>query len=96
LAARFFAAVSFAGFLPAIGISISFWPRATLRGFLADFFGALASDAAPPTLRLSLYSRRRGIAGSDRLAGLQPVCLAIEGRVLAELGRSRIQNRPLQ
>jgi hypothetical protein len=30
----FLAAVSFAGFLPAIGISISFWPAAALRGFL--------------------------------------------------------------
>jgi hypothetical protein len=33
LAEGFFAAVSFAGFLPAISISISFWPAAALRGF---------------------------------------------------------------
>jgi hypothetical protein len=33
--------------LPAIGISISFWPAAAFRGFLADFFGALVSAAAP-------------------------------------------------
>jgi hypothetical protein len=50
LAVGFFA-VSFVGFLPSIGISISFWPAAALRGFLADFFGAVASAAAPPTLR---------------------------------------------
>jgi hypothetical protein len=41
LAAGFFAAVSFAGFLPAIGISISFWPAAALRGFLPGFFSAV-------------------------------------------------------
>jgi hypothetical protein len=40
LAAGFFALASFAGFLPAIGISISFWPAAALRGFLPGFFGA--------------------------------------------------------
>src|ERR1700746_3412864 len=51
LPAGFFAAVSFAGFLPAIGISISLWPAAAFRGFLADFFDALVSAAAaPPTL----------------------------------------------
>lgn len=36
-AAGFFAAASFAGFLPAIDISISFWPAAAFRGFLAGF-----------------------------------------------------------
>ncbi len=49
--AVFFAAVSYACFLPAIGINISFWPVAAFRGFFADFFGALVSAAAPPTLR---------------------------------------------
>jgi hypothetical protein len=34
--------------LPAIGISISFWPAAAFRGFLTGFFGALVSTAAPP------------------------------------------------
>jgi hypothetical protein len=38
LPAGVFAAVSFAGFLPAIGNSISLWPAAA-------FFGALASEA---------------------------------------------------
>ncbi|WP_426437208.1 hypothetical protein [Bradyrhizobium genosp. P] len=45
-----FFAVSFAGFLPSIGISISFWPAAAFRGFLAGFFGASASAAPPPTV----------------------------------------------
>jgi hypothetical protein len=36
LAAGFFAVVSLAAFLPEIGITISFWPAAALRGFLAD------------------------------------------------------------
>jgi hypothetical protein len=45
LPAGFFAAVSFAGFLPEIGISISLWPAAAFRGFLAGFFGAFASAA---------------------------------------------------
>jgi hypothetical protein len=36
LDAGFFAVVSLAAFLPEIGISISFWPAAALRGFLAD------------------------------------------------------------
>jgi len=34
-------------FLPAIGISISFWPLAALRGFLAGFDGLAGS--APPS-----------------------------------------------
>src|SRR5882757_11162704 len=42
----FFAVVSLA-FLPAIGISISFWPLAALRGFLAGFDGLAGS--APPS-----------------------------------------------
>src|SRR5258705_4212944 len=37
LDAGFFAAVSLATFLPWMGISISFWPAAALRGFLAGF-----------------------------------------------------------
>jgi len=56
LAASFFAA-SFAGSLPAIGISISFWPAAAFFAFLAGFFGALVSAAAPPTLRRSASIR---------------------------------------
>jgi hypothetical protein len=35
--AGFLEAASLPAFLPAIGISISFWPLATLRGFLAGF-----------------------------------------------------------
>jgi hypothetical protein len=38
LADGFFAAASFACFLPAIGISISFWPAEAFFGFLAGFF----------------------------------------------------------
>jgi hypothetical protein len=49
LAAGFFVAASFAGLLPAIGISISFCPAVAFRGFLAGFFGASVSAAAPPT-----------------------------------------------
>ena len=49
LAADFLPAVSF-GFLPSIGISISFCPAAALRGFLVGFFDALVSAAAPPML----------------------------------------------
>lgn len=55
LAAGFFAAASFAGFFPAIGISISFCPAAAFLAFLASFFGTLASAEAPPTLRRSAY-----------------------------------------
>jgi hypothetical protein len=50
LAAGFFAAASFVGFLPAIGISISFWPLATLRGFLAGL-ESFAGSASPMRLR---------------------------------------------
>ncbi|WP_276575446.1 hypothetical protein [Bradyrhizobium monzae] len=42
-AAGFFAAASFACFLPAMGISISFWPAAALFAFLAGFFFRWAS-----------------------------------------------------
>lgn len=45
LAAGFFAPASLAGFLPAIGISISFWPAAALRGFL-EGFAAFAGAAS--------------------------------------------------
>ena len=40
-AAGFFAAASFAGFLPAIGISISFWPAAAFFGFLGRLLRSL-------------------------------------------------------
>ena len=48
------AIASFAGFLPVIGIRISFWPLAALRGFF-EGFDALASSA-PATLRPALPS----------------------------------------
>jgi hypothetical protein len=49
LADGLFDVLSLAGFLRAIGISISFWPLAALRGFLADFLGTFAgSDARRP------------------------------------------------
>jgi hypothetical protein len=47
LDADFFAGVSLA-FLPSIGISISFWPDAALRGFLDGF--EVFAVSAPPTL----------------------------------------------
>ena len=55
LAAGFFAAASLGGFLPAIGISISFWPAAALRASLAGFFGASVAAAPPPMLLRSAY-----------------------------------------
>jgi hypothetical protein len=61
LAAGFFAAVSFACFLPVMGISISFWPAAALRAFLAGFFSAFVSAA---TAWIPGYARR---SGSKRL-----------------------------
>jgi hypothetical protein len=39
LAAGFFAAVYFAGCLPSMGISISFWPAAAFLSFLPRFRG---------------------------------------------------------
>ena len=57
LAVGFFAAASFTGFFPSIGISISFWPAALFFGFLAGFFVALVSAAAPPTLLRSASIR---------------------------------------
>ena len=51
LADGFFAVASLAGFLPAIGISISFWPAAALRGFFADFFSGLGPRAAKHACR---------------------------------------------
>ena len=47
MAAGFFAAASFAGFLPAIGISISFCPAAALR---RNAIRALGEDAAAQAL----------------------------------------------
>ena len=45
LAAGFFAAASFAGFLPAIGISISFWPAGGLARLLGRLLRRLGSAA---------------------------------------------------
>lgn len=47
-----FAVASFAAFLPSIDISISFWPAAAFRGFLADL-AAFAGAAPLPTDRRS-------------------------------------------
>ena len=55
MAAGFFTAASFVGFLPVIGISISFWLLATLRGFLAGFDPFAGS--VPPLLLRSAISR---------------------------------------
>ena len=57
------AAASFAGFLPAIGISISFWPTDAFFGFLAGFFGVAASRLALPTIEVCAIS---GPRPSDR------------------------------
>jgi hypothetical protein len=54
LAVGFFAAVSLAGFLPAIGISISFWPADVFLDFLAGFPAAFDSVAAPKIKEVSL------------------------------------------
>ena len=71
LPAGFFAAVSFAAFLPVIGISISLWPAAAFRGFLPDFFGASASAAAaPPTLRRSASIRSTMFSPRGRSFGM--------------------------
>ncbi|MET4418294.1 hypothetical protein ABIB09_000674 [Bradyrhizobium sp. RT3a] len=50
----FFVADSFAGFLPWIGINISFWSAPALRGFLAGF-AAFAGAASRPTLCRSAF-----------------------------------------
>src|ERR1700688_447333 len=70
LAAGFFAAVSFACFLPAIGISISFWSAAALRGFLVGFVVALGSAAAPPTLLRSASIRSTTFSPRGRSFGV--------------------------
>jgi len=44
----FFAAASFAGSLPSIDISISFWPAAALRGFLAGLAAFAGAAFLPP------------------------------------------------
>ena len=67
MAAGFFTAVSLAGFLPAIGISISFWPGAAFFDFLAGFFdadlvGVGDFDAADP---VSDRSTEGGAAVTD-------------------------------
>jgi hypothetical protein len=69
-AAGFFPAVSFACFLPEIGISISFWPAAAFRGFLPDSFGAFVSAAAPPTLRRNASIRSTTFAPRGRSFGV--------------------------
>ena len=56
----------FAGFFPAIGISISVCLAAALRGFLALFFGALASEPAPPTLLRSASIRSTAFSPRGR------------------------------
>jgi len=72
--AGFFAAASFAGFLPSIDVSISLWPAAALRGFLAGL-AAFAGAACLPTgaaQRLHPVDDvgRRGLRlGRDRFAG---------------------------
>jgi hypothetical protein len=62
--AVFFAAASFAGFLPSIDISISFWPLAALRGFFEGFDSFAGS--APPTLRRSASMRSTTLPAAGR------------------------------
>jgi hypothetical protein len=69
LAAGFFAAVSFC-FLPSIGISVSFWSAAALRGFFPAYFGALLSAAVPPTLRRSASIRSTTFSPRGRSFGV--------------------------
>jgi hypothetical protein len=66
LAAGFFAAASF-GFLPSIGISISFWPLDALRGF----FGSAAFEGAAslPTLLRSPSIRSTTLLVAGRSFG---------------------------
>jgi hypothetical protein len=74
LAEGFFAAASFDAFLPAIGISISFCLDDALRGFLPDFFGALA--------RLRVRRRHSGEvlpSGRLRSRALRVALDAVEG-----------------
>ena len=68
--AGFFAGVSLACFLPAIGISISFWPTDAFRGFLGDFCGALVAAAGPPTLRRSASIRSTTLPPAGRSLGV--------------------------
>jgi hypothetical protein len=74
LAAGFFVAASFAGFLPVIGISISFWPTDAFLDFLVGFFSALVAGAAPPTPRRSASIRstthRADLAAVDEFVDL--------------------------
>ncbi len=70
--AGFFAAASFAGSLPSIDVSISFWPAAALRGFLAGW----QPSPARPSCRLGVAppsGRRRWSRGlrlrRDRFPG---------------------------
>ena len=69
LAAGFFPAACF-GFLPAIGINISFCPAAAWRGFFTDFFGPFVSAAAPPTLRRSASIRSTTFSPRGRSFGV--------------------------
>jgi len=65
-----FVDASFACFLPAIGISISFCPADAFRAFFAGFFGAEVSAAAPPTLRRSASIRSTTFSPRGRSLGL--------------------------
>jgi hypothetical protein len=57
LAAGFFVTASFAGFLPAIGMSISRWPGAAFFDFLAGL-ASLAGPASADHRRASRGNRR--------------------------------------
>ena len=59
-AAGFFADVSLAAaFLPAIGISISFWPEAAFLGFFAGLSAFAGAACLPASLPASLPTLRR-------------------------------------
>lgn len=62
-----------AGFLPAIGISISFCPAAALRAFLADFFAASVVAAVPPPMLF-------------RSASIRSTTFSPRGRAFAVMG----------
>jgi hypothetical protein len=59
-----------AGFLPAIGINISFCPAAALRPILAGFFGASVAAAAPSdALTQRIYQVDHALAAWTRFRG---------------------------
>ena len=75
----------------------SFCPAAACRGFLADFFGALVSAAAPPTLlrsasiKSTTFSPRGRAPRRDRLARALAVDQVYERRLIVVLELFRFE-----